>query len=120
MGRPKLTPEVAYNLAVRLYAASEERDARLESVLAQDPKIAYDYAYDVLFCDRFLAGEPAIMQIPRLAYAYACNMLKAPWPEAESVIAQDAHLADDYSYYVLKTPEDKARFREVQRWVALG
>ena len=48
MGRPKLTPEIAYNLAVRLYGASGECDTRLESVLSQDAEYAYLYAKNVL------------------------------------------------------------------------
>ncbi len=91
MSRPKLTPQIAFNLAKALYDASGERDERLESVIVQDSYQAYRYAYGIL---------------------------KAPWAEAEPVIARDKSWAKIYIRDVLKTRKDKDRFREVQRWVA--
>ncbi len=86
MPRPKLTPEIAYNLADRLYQASGERNARLESVIAQDP---------------------------RMACWYAISVLKGPWPEAESVIVQDKIHARLYKD-LLRTPEVQDHFKEVR------
>lgn len=87
MSRPKLTPEIAYNLAEALYAASGERDERLESVIAQAPEYACWYARYVL---------------------------KGPWPEAELVIVQDSLYSYLYAKRVLKTSEDRARFEVIQ------
>ncbi len=79
MPRPKLTPEIAYNLAKLLYRASSERDARLELTLARNPVWAYFYA--------------------------------------KFVLAQDSTHARLYKR-LLRTPEDHARFDEIQRWHA--
>jgi hypothetical protein len=46
MGRPRLTPKIAYNLARRLQEASGETDPRLESVIAKDSFWALLYATD--------------------------------------------------------------------------
>jgi lambda repressor-like predicted transcriptional regulator len=146
MPRPKLTPQIAYNLAKALYDASGECDTRLEAVIAQNSGWAYRYAKDVLE-GPFPKGEPMISQEPEWAYAYARDVLKGPWPEAEfaiakypgeayryahyvlkapfpegeSVIAQDADWAYWYAHDVLKgRPEDIARFKKIQRRIAQG
>jgi hypothetical protein len=87
MPRPKLTPEIAYNLAIALYNASGERLPHLESVIAQDAWAA--------FC-------------------YARNVLKESFPGAEPTIAQNTAWATAYASIILKTPEDRARFKEIQ------
>jgi hypothetical protein len=117
MSRPKLTPQIAFNLAKALYDASGERDGRLESMIAQDAWEAYLYAKYVLK-GQFPEAEPIIAQDARSAFEYAYFVLKAPWPEGEPVIAQDLTYVQLYAKNVLKTPEDCARFRKVQRWVA--
>jgi hypothetical protein len=117
MIRPKLTPPIAYNLAKRLYEASGECDTRLESVIAQNPRLAYAYAMEILK-GRFPKGEPRIVQDGGWAYLYAKDVLQGPFPEAEPVIAQDPDYARWYIEDVLKTPEDIARFKEVRRWFA--
>ena len=114
--RPKLTPEIAYNLAERLYKASGECNTRLESVIARSSYYAFSYAWHILK-GPFPAGEPAIMQHSIDAYLYARDILKCPWPEAEPAIAQDTVYSHWYAREVLKTPEDHTRFKEVQRWV---
>lgn len=87
MPRPKLTPEIAYNLAKLLYRASGERDTRLESVIAQRLLWAYFYAKFVL-TGPFFAGEPVIVQ--------------------DTI---NAHLYKN----LLRTPEDHARFEGIRR-----
>ena len=52
------------------------------------------------------------------AYMYAREILMSPWPKAEPVIAQDPVYARRYKDDVLKTLEDRARFKEVQKWHA--
>ena len=42
--RPKLTPQIAYKLATRLYEATGECDTRLEGVIAQDAGWAYGFS----------------------------------------------------------------------------
>jgi hypothetical protein len=112
MSRPKLTPEIAFNLAVRLYDASGERDERLESVIAQDAQSACWYAERVLK-GPWLEAESVIAQDPACAYRYALYVLRSPWPEAEPVIVQDPRRAYWYARYLLETPEDVARFQAI-------
>lgn len=111
MSRPKLTPEIAYNLAMRLFKASGERDERLEAAIAKDPMRAGWYARYVLK-GPWPKGEPAIAQDAYYAYGYASNVLEGPFPEAESVIAQDRIHARLYKN-LLRTPEDHTRFKEI-------
>ena len=87
MSRPKLTPQIAWNLAVALYDASGECDTRLESVIAQDPELAYVYTIEIL--------------------------KKEPFPAGESAIARDNTYAYMYAAYVVKTPEDRRRFARI-------
>ena len=135
MPRPKLTPEIAYKLARRLYEATGERNMHLESMIIQDPYVAYMYARRVLKAPwpeaesviaqnpvwaywytrellkdhRFFDAEPVIAQDPGTACDYAKYILKAPWPEAEITIAQDTGWAHLYVRDVLETSEDYAR-----------
>ncbi len=92
MGRPKLTPRVAYNLAEALYDSSGERDWRLESVIAQDPYLAFLYSTDIL---------------------------QGPFPAGESAIVRDNTYSYMYEKYRLKIPEDRRRFRELKEdyWI---
>ncbi len=109
MSRPKLTPEIAFNLARRLYDASGERDERLEKMIAQSPMYASAYATSVLK-GPFPEGEPLIIRYPGWACEYARDALKSPWPEAEPVIAQSVSWSGMYIRTVLKTDEDRNRF----------
>jgi hypothetical protein len=119
LSRPKLTPEIAYRLAQKLYIASGELDRRLEVTLARYPFWACMYA-DYVLHGRFFEGELVIMSSPKYAYDYAREVIKGPWPEAEPVIAQDTEFARRYIRAVLKTTEDHDRFEDVQQWVAQG
>ncbi len=114
MPRPKLTPQIAYNLAEALYNASGERDERLESVIAQDASWACYYAKYVLQSPWPEAAQ-VIAQDAYWAYEYARAILKTPWPKGEPAIAQIPIYEYLYTENVLKTPEDLARFREIQR-----
>jgi hypothetical protein len=96
MSHPKLTPQIAFNLAERLYEASGERDERLEGVIAQDAWLAYLYAKDVLK-GPFYEGEPVIAQDPQISYDYAKDALKGPFPEGEPAIAQDPQISYEYA-----------------------
>ena len=42
------------------------------------------------------------IKTPNDAYFYALDILKAPWPEAEEYIKQDAHYAYMYARFILK------------------
>ncbi len=117
MSRPKLTPQIAYNLARRLYMVSGECDTRLESVIAQEGEWAYLYAKHILR-GPWPEAEISLSKDPSWAYWYARDVLKAPFPEAEPAIAQDSGWTKEYLRKMLKTEEDRDRFREVQRWVA--
>jgi hypothetical protein len=119
MVRPKLTPEIAFNLAKALYEASGGRDDRLESVIGQSPRYNFYYCRDVIKAP-WPDFEKYLLQSAEYAYWYTRFVLDAPWPEAEPVIAQDAAFSSMYTSLVIKTPEDRARFKEVQRWVALS
>ena len=89
-----------------------QRFPEAESVIATDPKWAYEYAYDVIV-GRFPEGEPAIATRPLLAYHYAHCVIKDHWPEAESVIATDPFSAHRYAINVLK-----GRFPEAEAVIA--
>ena len=92
---PYRIPSIAYELAAKKYRRPEQRDPKLESVIAQDPEWAFWYAYRVIK-DRWPESEPVIAQDPGWAYWYARNIIKDRWPEAESVIAQNPELWKDY------------------------
>mgnify|MGYP001578888224 CR=1 FL=1 len=108
MARPKLTPQIALNLAWRLYEATGERDERLENMIAQDREVAYEFVADVL---DFPEGS-------QWAYWYAKNVLKAPWPEAESIIEASPRWAYEYAFRVLNGPFLKAEpeIAESSKW----
>lgn len=92
MARPKLTPQAAFNLAEALYDASGERDWRLESVIAQDSKLSFLYATDIV---------------------------DGPFPAGESAIIRDNTYSYMYEKYRLKTSEDRRRFHELKEnyWI---
>ncbi len=117
MGRPKLTPEIAYNLAVRLYTVSGERDIRLESVIIQDHDYAYLYSVRILLCP-WPEAELIIARDPTWAYEYARYMLKGSFPEGEPAIAQRQDHARWYANNLLETDKDYARFRKIERQIA--
>ncbi len=97
--RPKLTPEVALQLAIALKASGGGRDQALESVLATDARVAYAYAMSVL-SHVFREGEPAILTDPETAFWYA-KRFKGRWQEAEPVIASSPATAYEYAKQVL-------------------
>ncbi len=140
MDQPRLTPQVAYNLASALAIERDERDPRLEAVIAQDPVTALKYARfviggrwpeaeSIIMSDAGLAvgyayyvlggcwpeAEPTIAQYAGTAYDYAF-FVRGPWPEAEPTIARDSWYAYRYKKDVLDTPEDHVRFEEIEQW----
>jgi hypothetical protein len=116
MARPKLTPTIAYNLAVRLYKASGERDTRLESVIMQNRD--YTYLYSDILLRPWPEAESIIAREPTWAYEYARYILKGSFPEGEPAIAQRQDYARWYANNLLETDEDYARFRKIERQIA--
>ena len=59
----------------------------------------------VVYKDYFVITSDAnTLKTPEDAYYYALNVLKAPFPEGEVMIATDAGSAACYARYILKTP----------------
>ena len=85
---PYRIPSLAFDIAEKQYQKTGQRDSELESVIAQDPKLAYRYAYSVIK-KRWREAESVIARDPKWAFWYAVDVIKKRWPEAETVIAQD-------------------------------
>ena len=62
----------------------------------QDPQHACAYAYQVIK-GRWPEAEPYIMKDPLHAYEYAKYVIKDRWPEAEPYIMKDPEVANLYS-----------------------
>ena len=67
----------------------------LENVIKEDPQVAFVYATNILK-QPWPEAEPYIMKEPIEAYRYAKEILKRRWPEAEPIIKQDR---ESYNYY---------------------
>jgi hypothetical protein len=92
------TPEMAFE-ALKGGKLNAQQKKEAESVIATDPKLAYEYARYVIK-GRWPEGEPAIAKDPRWAYWYARDVIKGRFPEAEPVIAKDPHLAKNYNEFI--------------------
>jgi len=66
-------------------------------------KLAYWYARDVIK-GPWPAGEAAIATDPYWAYEYAHDVIGKPWPPGEAAIAKDPKLAYWYARDVIKGP----------------
>ena len=96
------------------------RDPNLEPVILKSPNWSARYAY---YCvgGRWKEAEALITGDPRVAYDYAYNV-RGPFPEAEKMIARDADCAYRYAKYILhdrfpageksiaRDPESAARY----------
>ncbi len=118
MRQPALTPATALKLATALYFETRERDSRLEAEIIRDPRSAMEYARDVLQAPWPEAEAVIATGRPRFMYLYARDVLRAPWPEAEAMIAVDDQWSYLYVQDVIKTHEDWLRFREIRRWIS--
>ena len=59
----------------------------------------------VVYKDYFVITSDAnTLKTPEDAYYYALNVLKAPFPEGEALIATDAHWSYNYAKVILKAP----------------
>jgi len=85
------------------YYNQPEELKKCEDILAKDAGLAFHYAFDVLK-GPFPAAETAIAKDAAWAYYYAVDVLKGPFPAGEAVIAQDACRACCYAEYVLGGP----------------
>jgi len=83
-----------------------------EKEIAQDPRIALDYAQDVIG-GRWPEAEETIAQDLYDAYKYARDIIGGRWPEVEETIAQDPDTALDYAKDVIK-----GRFPEGEEAIA--
>ena len=72
-------------------------------LVSKNAEWAYKYARNVLKAP-WPAVEPVIAQNAEWALYYALNVLNAPWPAAEPVIAQNAQWAFWYALGVLEAP----------------
>jgi hypothetical protein len=118
----------------RFYAAEEN--------IAKKPKSACKYAiyvinaYDRMWdkcrgrdrfgwmsndTERFIEGEPSILQDPQAAYDYAYYIMRGGWTEADDVIAEREDLAIAYVENVLKQRgnyerDERPRFHNIIRY----
>jgi hypothetical protein len=75
----------------------------LEPYILQDPHRAYFYSLYILRNMRQDMAEVILKAAdPWVAYLYAENVIRGPWPEAEPVIAKDPHSALQYARYALR------------------
>jgi len=86
--------------------------AKGEKEIAQDPRIALDYAQDVIG-GRWPEAEETIAQNFYDAYKYARDIIGGRFPEGEEAIAQDLETALDYARNVIKR-----RWPEVEETIA--
>jgi hypothetical protein len=67
-------------------------------VLKKDPKLALEYAGNILR-GRWPEAEPYIMKDPESASRYATHVMREPWPEAEPYILKSFVPAMEYAVY---------------------
>ena len=81
----------------------ESPDPALEKriLVSKNATWAYEYALNVLQAP-WPAAEPVIAQDAQRAFDYAREVLKAPWPAAEPAIAQNAVNSEYYARFMLK------------------
>jgi hypothetical protein len=102
-----------------------EPDTELAKLMAPDlkgltPEVAYAYAYNVIK-DPFPEGEAVIAKDPGRAYYYAKDIIKDPFPEGESAIAKDPERSYRYAKYIIKGrwPKGEAAIAKYSRWATL-
>jgi hypothetical protein len=96
---------------VRDRAISIEEDPDLWKLLNKlgiipSDKYAFLYALDVLQAP-FPEGESLIAKSPIYSYGYSRYVLRAPFPLGEPAISKSAEYSYEYAYYVLKAPFPK-------------
>lgn len=78
-----------------------------EAAIIQDPRYAYLYACDVLR-SRWLLGEEVIAQDPKYAFLYAKYVIHGRFSEGEAAIATNAEWAYRYAVEILSSRFHKA------------
>lgn len=74
---------------------SSNKPALLGSDNEEMARIAYEFCYFInkkepyIGLNKMLDLEEVIKQSPKYSFLYACNVLEAPWPEAEKSIQRD-------------------------------
>jgi len=84
-------------------ALTPDPDLEKKILATKNAKWMYQYTLNVLKAP-WPAAEPVIAQNAGWASYYARGVLKAPWPAAEPVIAKSAEHACNYARWVLKAP----------------
>lgn len=111
-------PEIAWEMAT-----TNEQKRKLRHLWAQDPKLAYLYALDVIE-KPWKPGEAAIATEGRWAYYYADHVLEHRFEPGEAAIARDSYFAYRYAIDVLDSrfpqgeaaiARDPARKRDYER-----
>jgi hypothetical protein len=72
---------------------------KAESIIMTDPEWSFQYAR--MYGLRWYAAEPAILESPKWACRYACEVIKGRWLEAEDILMTDPKEARDYAIGVL-------------------
>lgn len=96
-------PHDAYQISLTLgsYLGEHQRSTELEQIIATDARMSFMYAANVIE-ERFILGEPAILQNARTSLSYAKDVVRGPWPEGEAIISTDPQCAYEYARYILK------------------
>ena len=66
-----------------------------------DPRLALAYAQDIIK-GRWPEGEPVILKSAARAVQYASRIIGGRWPEAEPIIAKDPDAASSYAIHIIK------------------
>jgi hypothetical protein len=79
---------------------------KYEQARTQVPQMAWEFARTD---DQKRASEYLWAQDPKLAYLYANNVLHGPFPAGEPAIAQDPDWAYYYALFVLELHDEQAK-----------
>jgi hypothetical protein len=88
-------------LIFKKYEANKAELKKRESILAKDPKVAFEYATKVLK-KRFRAAEDIIGKDDQYAYRYATVLVNGPFPAGEAAIGKQSNNAFYYAAFILK------------------
>jgi len=109
-------PHLAYEEAQKIWDKTGKRIPKLEQAIAKDPKLAYQYANEVIM-QKFPLGEPVFAKDPELAFNYA-QLSNERFRLGEPTIATDPKWAYLYAFWVVKKrwPEGEPILKIGRNW----
>jgi hypothetical protein len=90
-------------LIEHLLIENDEFTEEMENLIARNAKASLSYAKQI--GKRFEKGEKAILTDPKLACEYACDVIEGRWEEAEDIISKNGRAS--YEYYECSTTPHK-------------